>query len=134
MKIYKMRIESTLDRMRTSSNWRQVFKYAQGFVLEDVAEVLASVKGENDGANWVAILRLQDGRYAYLTAWCDYTGWGCREGGESATSNTFEGIAQHLTDDDRSRLEGSVPIRLWAAQTSDLGQHGDRRNRDRCDQ
>lgn len=26
------------------------------------------------------LFRLVDGRYAYLTGWCDYTGWGCQDG------------------------------------------------------
>jgi hypothetical protein len=26
------------------------------------------------------LMRLRDGRYAYLTGWCDYTGWGCQDG------------------------------------------------------
>ena len=27
------------------------------------------------------VLKLKDGRFAYLTGWCDYTGWGCQDGG-----------------------------------------------------
>jgi hypothetical protein len=71
-------IETTLDEMRDEStaDWADVWNYADGFTLDDVAEVLGSVDGYNDGANWVAVMRLADGRYAYLTAWCDYTGWG----------------------------------------------------------
>jgi hypothetical protein len=53
-----------------------VWKYAQGFTREDVAETLASQPGENDGRNWVAVMRLFDGRLAWLSAGCDYTGWG----------------------------------------------------------
>jgi hypothetical protein len=62
-------------------DWGKVWNYADGFALDDVAEVLGSVDGGNDslspwGGGWVAVLRLNDGRYAYLTAGCDYTGWG----------------------------------------------------------
>lgn len=34
------------------------------------------------GGEWSGgfLLTLKDGRYAYLTGWCDYTGWGCRDG------------------------------------------------------
>lgn len=28
------------------------------------------------------LMRLIDGRFAYLTGWCDYTGWGCQDGVE----------------------------------------------------
>ena len=91
-----MKIETTLDEMRGDENydWRYVFAYADGgqsspsfvpptpdkvaapFDRLSVAEVLASVEGENDGPEWAAILRLHDGRFAYVEAGCDYTGWG----------------------------------------------------------
>ena len=48
----------------------------EAFTTEDVAEMLHSSEGENDGQDWVAIMRLNDGRFAALTAGCDYTGWG----------------------------------------------------------
>jgi hypothetical protein len=53
-----------------------VWKYAQGFTRDDVAETLASQIGENDGREWVAVVRLFDGRVAAVRAGCDYTGWG----------------------------------------------------------
>lgn len=28
------------------------------------------------------LLELQNGRFAYLSGWCDYTGWGCQDGAE----------------------------------------------------
>lgn len=33
-------------------------------------------------ASWEGgfLLRLKDGRYAYLEGWCDTTGWGCQDG------------------------------------------------------
>lgn len=40
-------------------------------------------KWSEDGASdWHGgfLLRLKDGSYAYLTGWCDYTGWGCQDG------------------------------------------------------
>lgn len=46
------------------------------FVPTDVAEVIASVDGENDGDEWVGVFRLHDGRFVTVTAGCDYTGWG----------------------------------------------------------
>lgn len=60
----------------TSGDWDEVFKYAEGFSVEDVAEVLAGEDGESDGDTWVGIFWLKDGKYAYLEAGCDYTGWG----------------------------------------------------------
>ena len=45
------------------------------FTREDVVEVLAIDDGENDEADWVGMFALADGRYAYVEAGCDYTGW-----------------------------------------------------------
>ena len=53
------------------------------FTREDVAEILAIADGENDGPNWIGLFKLKDGRYAYLTAGCDYTGWDCQSGGNA---------------------------------------------------
>lgn len=71
-----MRIELTLDQMRASYDWQEAFKYAKGFLRDDVVEILGLVNGYNDGDEWVAVFRLADGRYAALMAGCDYTGWG----------------------------------------------------------
>jgi hypothetical protein len=48
--------------------------------------------GEDAGKGWSEggatewsggfLLRLKDGRFAYLCGWCDYTGWGCQDGAE----------------------------------------------------
>lgn len=57
-------------------DWRYVFAYAKKFKPSDVAELIRAVDGENDGPSWTAIFKLKDGSYAYLTASCDYTGWG----------------------------------------------------------
>ena len=46
------------------------------FSVEDVSYTLAHCHGENDEASWLWVGVLQDGRYAFVSAWCDYTGWG----------------------------------------------------------
>ncbi len=79
-------------------DWKEAFAYASGvsqsnesnipvstidddgvdvspFNREDVKTLIALDLGENDGAAWIALMELNDGRYAYLRAWCDYTGW-----------------------------------------------------------
>lgn len=34
------------------------------------------------GGEWSGgfLMELKDGRWIYLTGWCDYTGWGCQDG------------------------------------------------------
>lgn len=71
-------------------DWEWVFKYADAphivgsgpkdppgkpILAEEVKQIIASVDGERDSDPWQAIVRLWDGRFAYLEAGCDYTGW-----------------------------------------------------------
>lgn len=83
-----MKIETTLEQMRDSYDWPEAVSYSDdkssraldgaatdGFGLDDVAEVLASEDGCNDEYDWLALFRLNDGRFAFLSAGCDYTGW-----------------------------------------------------------
>jgi hypothetical protein len=84
-----------LKELDVEYDWKYVFAYANGeqdtplevlgggetkktatFDREDVEETIAMVDGEADGANWIFVGKLKDGRYAYVTAGCDYTGWG----------------------------------------------------------
>lgn len=46
------------------------------FTREDVETIFGLLEGDNDGPSWVGVFKLKDGRYAYLTGSCDYTGWG----------------------------------------------------------
>jgi len=73
-------------------DWEEVFKYAEGgyispaigddivntngFVREDVVAILHYEDGENDCSNWEMIGFLRDGRWFFISAGCDYTGWG----------------------------------------------------------
>jgi hypothetical protein len=84
--------EVTLENLaKEFGDWHSVFECAMRdellgvdgfagslapFAVEDVEHVVATAEGEGDGESWVGIFRLRDGRYAYVTAWCDYTGWG----------------------------------------------------------
>ena len=92
-----MNIEVTLEKMLDDYDWQHAFSYADGtaysggsvvskvwadedvfiddFHLADVAVIFASSDGENDSSNWLALGKLKDGRYFYLSAGCDYTGW-----------------------------------------------------------
>lgn len=99
-------------------DWREAFAYARetnrcegarcsdaGFTREDVEHVIATSDGENDGPNWVGVFKLRDGRYAALSAGCDYTGWDCQAGGQAWVSNTLPRLIQlGLGDDERDRL------------------------------
>lgn len=100
-------------------DWEEAFKYAEqpiqvpftesvdlaGFKREDIEEIVALSEGTNDEENWIAVFKLTDGRVAFLDAGCDYTGWGCREWGESEVCGTLEDMIRYgLTDTHRQRL------------------------------
>lgn len=58
------------------------------FTREDVVKILAISEGENDGPDWICAGRLKDGRWFFLAAGCDYTGWDCQAGGNATVANT----------------------------------------------
>lgn len=64
------------------------------FAREDVAEIIGITVGENDGADWEIAGRLNDGRWFYLSAWCDYTGWDCQAGGQAWIADDRDSIVQ----------------------------------------
>src|SRR5258708_2501626 len=106
-------------------DWKEAFKYAAeptkitetaiadgidaGFTREDVQTILHIDDGENDGKSWIAVFRLKDGRFAFLEASCDYTGWGCQEGGHSFTAPSYERLLMFgLGKNDRERFMEAV--------------------------
>ena len=68
-------IEADLGKMEKDYDWQEAFEYAKGFNLDDIKYIIASVEGANDYEPWVAVFKLKDNSYGYLSAWCDYTGW-----------------------------------------------------------
>lgn len=116
----------TIAQMMADFDWKAVFSYATAsgydgpgkvtavpgaacsnafFEMDDVAEVYDSADGENDEASWLCVGRLKDGRFFYVTAGCDYTGWGCQSGGEAFVADTADQLyALGFDQDARSRL------------------------------
>ena len=105
---------------RSSYDWQSAFEYASiirtasecskdGFGMHDVAEVLAWSEGENDGPSWMMVGKLNDGRYFFLDAGCDYTGWDCKAGGDAQVASTLDRLKRYgMTEEARERLE--MPI------------------------
>lgn len=89
----------TLEKLRHDWDWGEAFAYAgekldacdgqphrpqvvingdcsdAPFSRADVIRIVASSDGEYDGPDWIGIFKLKDGRYGFLAAGCDYTGW-----------------------------------------------------------
>lgn len=73
--------------------------------VEDVEVVLALRAGQNDGDSWLCLGQLKTGEFFFLTAWCDYTGWGCQDGGSISISDSLENLKQFgMTPDEKSDL------------------------------
>jgi len=88
-------IETTLDEILSSYDWAEVFADESSGNTDketspipelsgidttppsraDVAEVMASVEGEQDERDWLGVFRLHDGRFLVASGGCDYTGW-----------------------------------------------------------
>ncbi len=72
-----------LESFKSGYAWRCAFHQAflgsygseKDGPIKDVVEVIAAAEGENDGPNWLAVVRMADGRFAKVFAGCDYTGW-----------------------------------------------------------
>ncbi len=75
------------------------------FQRTDVARVVALSEGENDGANWICVCELKDGRFAFVSAGCDYTGWDCQASGYAMVDTDLQHLIRlGLGDNDRTRL------------------------------
>jgi hypothetical protein len=64
------------------------------FQRVDVADVIACSDGEHEDRSWVLVARLKDGRFAFVSASCDYTGWDCRSGGYAIVSHDLDHLKQ----------------------------------------
>lgn len=88
-----------ISEFKDDYDWQQVFGFADGtaynangpnvsttevaekdtdtspFNMDDVAYIIGSDDGENDGASWIMAGVLKDKRFFFVAAGCDYTGW-----------------------------------------------------------
>lgn len=75
------------------------------FDREDVVKIVGIVEGENDAYPWEVFGRLKDGRWFFLSAGCDYTGWDCQAGGSATVARTKTELMKFgLTDSEKARL------------------------------
>jgi hypothetical protein len=86
-------------------------------------------KWSKDGATeWSGgfLLRMKDSGFAYLTGWCDYTGWGCQDG---AIVLTFDHAPTHeeiraavIAHEDGRYYAAEPPPSEWDIEPSDLNR------------
>jgi hypothetical protein len=56
-------------------------------------------EGENDEQSWLLLCQLDNGYYAYLEAWCDYTGFDCQGGMKLYCSKELHILVEMAMDD-----------------------------------
>lgn len=78
-----------------------------GITPDTIAAVLAVWEGENDGDDWRWVIRLNDGRFAFIQGGCDYTGWDCQSWATSVVADTAERAATFARGEDTPALFGS---------------------------
>lgn len=111
-----MKLETTLDEMKQSFDWQEAFNVSPTYntmseasdteiALDDVSVIFASVEGDNDGPDWLAIGKVTDGRYFVIEAGCCYTGWDCNGHGTIHVSTSWnELITMAMDNSQRDRL------------------------------
>ena len=79
---------------------------ASEFSINDVKNIIAISPGENDGAEWIGLFVLEDGRYVFVSAGCDYTGWDCQASGQGIVSDDLRDIFNlGITEGEKERLQ-----------------------------
>lgn len=78
---------------------------ASDVLRSEVKRIIWISEGENDGRDWLIVTEQNDGRFAFLCAGCDYTGWDCQASGHCIVSHDLNHLVQYgLTDDARARF------------------------------
>lgn len=113
----------SVEDMKADYDWCAAFSEAIGngyrhydegepHPIQNVTHVYASDPGENDGADWIAIVGWggPEGAFAVMRAGCDYTGWDCRASGKIEFYATLrEAVGKlTLTREEQQRLAADL--------------------------
>lgn len=80
-------------------------------VSGQIIEMLAHIDGAEDEANWHWLVMLDNGRFAYITGGCDYTGWDCQSSLDTFEEETIEAALRQVGDAEREPLRNQLPSR-----------------------
>lgn len=72
---------------------------------DDIDAVLLELTGENDEQGWHWLVSLIGGGFAYISGWCDYTGWDCQSVAERFDANSLESALALCPQDVRRVFE-----------------------------
>ena len=65
----------------------------------NISKYIWGEEGENDFVDWILLCKLNNGKYAYYTAWCDYTGFDCQGGMKLYISSKLKTLVKMAMDD-----------------------------------
>jgi hypothetical protein len=100
---------ATIESFKESYDWKEAVGYAP-FSMDSIAEIVACEEGENDGETWVAVVKLDDGKFGFVEAGCDYTGWDCQASGEGYVCDALEELQRwKMNTSARRRLKMEIP-------------------------
>jgi hypothetical protein len=89
-----------------------------GIERDAIKQVIAAWGISGDYSEWDGgfLMELKDGRFAYLTGWCDTTGWGCQDGVD---------VTYYQSLPDQSTLKQSEwkPSTEWDSVPTDLDRY-----------
>lgn len=98
-----------LEEFKGDYDWKEAVGFAPFDMLE-IEDVIAMDTGVNDEESWVAVVKLTNGRFGYVDAWCDYTGWDCQSGGSGGIRETLADLQRfEMTSQQRRRLNMALP-------------------------
>ncbi len=116
-----------IEQLKEGYDWKCAFEYAgepgddgsadireappgsdvslQPFSREDVIKIIGISKGENDELNWLCAGKLKDGRWFFLSAGCDSTGWDCQAGGQAIVTKTKKELLRYgISKEEKARI------------------------------
>ena len=70
----------------------------------NISNYIWGEEGENDFVDWILLCKLSNGKYAYYTAWCDYTGFDCQGGMKLYISSKLKTLVK-MAMDDKNRMK-----------------------------
>lgn len=118
----------TFEELCNNSDWSEVFGETSGYasntdnipntcppgaaidtspvLRSNVADIIYSDDGDNDGDEWIGVFFMNDGRYLLATGLCDYTGWDCQSGHHLEVATSLQDIVRFGLSDARRRRLG----------------------------
>src|SRR3990167_7354471 len=105
--VKQLQAEEPLSMRLDDYDFKECMKYAP-FKDEDIQELIAEYPGEADGENWHYIVKLKDEKIGWVTAGCDYTGWGCQEWGEGRILATIDEALNMAENESYDKEKGKI--------------------------